>query len=149
MRKVINGKLYDTDSAKCVGEWDNGYLPNDFHYTEERLFLKKTGEFFLYGSGGAISKYTQATGSGYRGSEQIFPLSEEKAKEWAEKSLSGDAYLEIFELPEEEVARLTLYLPMSLKERLSALSAAKKISMSEYVVNVLSNELATNEQEET
>ena len=53
MKKIINGKVYDTASAKLVGEWDNGRYGRDFGRCAEELYQKRTGEFFLHGSGGA------------------------------------------------------------------------------------------------
>lgn len=52
MKKIINGKKYDTDTAKEVGYSNNGLLSTDIDYIEETLYQKKTGEFFLYGEGG-------------------------------------------------------------------------------------------------
>ncbi len=48
MKKIINGKRYDTETAKLIGS--DGYSnPSDFNYWSEDLYQKKTGEFFLYG----------------------------------------------------------------------------------------------------
>ena len=49
MIKIINGKKYNTDTAKMVGDYDNNQPTNDFYYFAEELYRKKTGEFFLYG----------------------------------------------------------------------------------------------------
>lgn len=48
MKKIINGKKYDTDMAKEVGYDNNGLLCSDFYYIEETLYKKKTGEFFMW-----------------------------------------------------------------------------------------------------
>ena len=47
MRRILNGKAYDTGSAKQIAHYDNGLLPGDFDYIEETLYLKKTGEYFI------------------------------------------------------------------------------------------------------
>ena len=97
MKKVINNRLYNTETATCVGTFDNGYEDNDFKAVTEQLYRKKTGEFFLYGWGGAMTNYAERCGSNSWGSgEAINPLSIEQAKEWAEEHLSGDKYIEIF-----------------------------------------------------
>lgn len=57
MKKIINGRKYDTDTACCVGTIYKGRNKRDYCYYEESLFQKKTGEFFLYGEGGPSSKY--------------------------------------------------------------------------------------------
>lgn len=32
MKKVINGKLYSTETAKSCGYWSNGKNPRDFNF---------------------------------------------------------------------------------------------------------------------
>ena len=32
MKKIINGRLYDTETAKLIGSWSNGFSSSDFHY---------------------------------------------------------------------------------------------------------------------
>ena len=39
MRKVIKGRLYDTEKAALVAEWSDGY-PRDFGYVCEALYRK-------------------------------------------------------------------------------------------------------------
>ena len=59
MYKIINGKTYNTDTAKMVGEWCPEIPRNDLSFFEECLYRKKTGEFFLHGCGNANSKYSR------------------------------------------------------------------------------------------
>ena len=84
MKKYINGKVYDTATAKKVGDWDNGCLPGDFDYYRERMFRKKTGEYFLWSC------------TTFSGQDEIRPLTFDEAREWAEEHLDGDEYEEIF-----------------------------------------------------
>ena len=37
MKKIINGKKYDTDTATAVCEWDNGLPNSDFKAIERML----------------------------------------------------------------------------------------------------------------
>ena len=101
MKKVINGKLYNTQTAQSHASRDNHCLPNDFHYVEEPLYRKKTGEFFLYACGGALSIYAEHFARGSRGSSRIVPLTEAEAREWAESYADADSYIEIFGAVEE------------------------------------------------
>ena len=55
MKKIINHKMYNTETAERLASSSNGYGYDDFRYMEEQLYRKKTGEFFLYGEGGALS----------------------------------------------------------------------------------------------
>ena len=101
MKKIINGKKYDTDTAKCVGSYENGYGPSDFKCVEEHLYRKKNGEFFLYGVGGAMTAYAEHCIDGYCYGEKIIPLTESEAKKWAENHLDCDDYESIFGPVEE------------------------------------------------
>ena len=102
MRRIIKGKLYNTETAKAVGDWWNGCGRNDFHFCEETLYKKTTGEFFIHGRGGAASPYTKAIGQNcWCGDSAIVPLTLDEAKAWAEKHLDADEYIEIFGEVEE------------------------------------------------
>ena len=102
MKKIINSRLYDTGTAKEIGSYCNGYGAGDFHYLEEPLYRKKTGEFFLYGSGGAMTKYSVECGNRcWSGSEAITPCTVEEAMGWAEEHLDADTYIEVFGAVEE------------------------------------------------
>lgn len=96
MRKIINHKRYDTDTAEFIGSASWGE-PRGFTEVEEDLYRKRTGEFFLHGEGGPMSKYAESRGQNeWSGSSQIIPLSYESAQQWAEKNLSGEEYESIF-----------------------------------------------------
>lgn len=101
MKKIINGKKYDTDTAKILGS--AGYShPGDFGHWKETLYHKRTGEYFLHGIGGAMSKYARRTGlNEWSGGEKIIPLTREEAQKWAEKHLNVEEYEEIFGACEE------------------------------------------------
>lgn len=96
MKKIINGKRYDTDTARLIGSTGYSYAGNSAYWLEE-LYLKKTGEFFLYGEGGSRSKYARRTGQNEcSGGWEIRPLSPEEARKWAEEHLNADKYERVF-----------------------------------------------------
>lgn len=101
MKKIIGGRCYNTDTAKILGS--AGYShPGDFSFWLERLYQKKTGEFFLHGIGGAMSKYARSIGlNEWTGGEEIIPLSPKKAQEWAEKHLEVEEFEQLFGEVEE------------------------------------------------
>ena len=114
MKKIINGKVYDTEKAKKVASWYSDYARNDFHYYEEELYKKKTGEFFLYGEGNAASPYSRGCGQNeWCGGEKIVPLTFKEAQDWAEKHLDGDEYCAIFGEPDEDAEDVTLGIAVS------------------------------------
>lgn len=121
MKKIINGKRYDTETAKLVGEASNSNR-TDFRYWSEELYQKITGEFFLYGVGGAASKYNRAVGQNeWTGGEEIRPLNLKEAQEWAEKYLDGDEYEEIFGAIEEDKTQISTWILDSVKKEAEAL----------------------------
>ena len=93
MKKVIQGKLYDTETATEVHEWSDG-APSDFRYVEETLYRKRTGEYFLHGYGGPMTRYAEreAYGSGYCYGSSIVPLTYDEARAWAEEHMDADGY---------------------------------------------------------
>ena len=101
MKKIINGKKYDTETAKLIGADSYGGSKSDFNYWEEALYKKVTGEFFLYGEGGAKSKYGIPIGDMWGYGEKIIPLTLSEAKAWAEEHMSVDNYESVFGIVEE------------------------------------------------
>ena len=92
MKKIIGSKLYDTETAKCVGDY--AFLtPKDSHYFTESLYRKETGEFFLYGKGKAMSKYGNVDNEHWAAGENIFPCLISEAKEWVLQHLSAEVYI--------------------------------------------------------
>ena len=101
MKKIINGRMYNTDTAKLVAEWDNSLSQTDFKHCEENLYRKKTGEYFLHGKGGPCSRWCEFVGNCIFGGEGIIPLTITMAMEWVENNLSADEYIAIFGEVEE------------------------------------------------
>ena len=98
MRAIYNGIVYDTDSdnAKRVATWSNGYYRSDFKWCEEDLYRTKKGRWFLHGYGGGLSKYRETTGNGWCSGEVIQPMTDDEAKAWLEDSQCVDAYNKYF-----------------------------------------------------
>lgn len=96
MKKYINGKKYDTETAKAVGSWSNHLSYRDFGHCEETLYRKKTGEFFLHGEGGPMTGYAERVDNMWGEGEAIRPMTFDEAQKWAEEHLDGDEYEEIF-----------------------------------------------------
>lgn len=101
MKRIIEGRLYNTETAVCIGNNDNGYLPSDFNYYKESLYQKKNKEFFLVRDGGAMSCCGRFVGGSYCGGTDIIPYSVEEAKEWCAQYIDVDEYFEIFGAVEE------------------------------------------------
>ena len=87
MRKVINGRTYNTETSKVIGGWDNGRSYNDFECCEETLYKNTKGAYFLYGEGGPMSKYAKSAGqNSWTGGSAITPMTASEAQEWRRTS---------------------------------------------------------------
>ncbi len=102
MRKIIDGKSYDTDTAEWIGEYESGFGRGDFDWFREELYRKRTGEYFLWGEGGAKTRYAVHLYGMWAMGEAITPLSYEEARQWAEDHLSVEGYESEFGIPEED-----------------------------------------------
>lgn len=84
MKKVINGKSYDTEKARLLNSFDTSDR-SSFAWYREELYIKRTGEYFLFGEGHAASPYGRAVTRTERApGEDIRPLTMEEARQWAE-----------------------------------------------------------------
>ena len=95
MKRIINGRKYDTSTAEEVGESSHSYR-SEYDYYEETLYRKRTGEYFLYGYGHGDSKYAKQVCGDFGPGSDIIPLSYEQARAWAERELSADEYESAF-----------------------------------------------------
>lgn len=138
MKKIIDGKVYDTETAQQVGEpWSPGDCgPSDFDFVMETLYRKRTGEYFLHGEGGARTKYAEACGaSEWTGGERIMPLSYDEARDWAERHLDVDGYEAEFGTPDEgETTSLSLTLPTATYRAIKSEATRRGCPMRDLVV---------------
>lgn len=98
MKAIINGKRYDTETAEKVARWSNGASCSDFNYCEETLYRTKSGAFFLYGEGGALSPYSTSCEGGRAkiGGSAIKPLTQEETLAWLEEKNEPEAIERLF-----------------------------------------------------
>lgn len=79
MRKVIKGRVYDTEKAELVYYFEND-IANNLFYVREELYRKRNGEYFLYAEGGAGTKYAEYVGNNHwKPGTVILPLSYDDA----------------------------------------------------------------------
>ena len=109
MKKIISGKLYDTETAKGIAVWSNGRSYRDFNHCVETLYKKRTGEYFLHGVGGPMSKYAVSCGQNqWSGGALITPLTLDNARKWAEENMDADDYMQEFGPVAEDDSRVAL-----------------------------------------
>lgn len=139
MKKIINSKVYDTDKAHYLGGDGGG---DGFSRWHEELYQKRTGEFFLYGEGGAktqYAEYVEGPGGGWTSGAMIMTLSYDAARKWAEKHLSADEYEEIFGLPDEDAEPVAIH--MLLPAKLAAAAKQRAIEDNTTMVSVVESAL--------
>lgn len=142
MKKIINGRKYDTATAREVAEWTGDFSRRDFRWVHEILYQKRTGEYFIYGEGGPESKYAVTYGDGgWQGGRRIVPLSYEAARSWAEESLSPDDYeAEFGEVEEAECdVALLVHVPASAKAALDREAARTGRTRASIVAELLAS----------
>ena len=79
MKKRINKKMCDTESAKLIGTKCVGEFGQPDGY-EEQLFVTKTKHYFFYGNGGPESKYPK---------EDVALVSDEDAAAWIKENVES------------------------------------------------------------
>lgn len=141
MKKIIDGALYNTDTAQELGSDEpNGYDRGNFEYFRETLYKTKSGKYFLHGEGHANSRYGvwfQNTGGW---GAQIRPMSPHSAREWAEEHMNADEYMKLFgEVDEasDEREALNITIPADLKAALDRLKSEKSKSISQLITDAV------------
>jgi hypothetical protein len=91
MKRVIDNKKYDTETATLAGEHWNGRDSADLDSVLERLYVTKNQAWFLHGKGGANTEYATHSGDGRWNGETIIPMTAEGALEWLHRHNEVDA----------------------------------------------------------
>lgn len=139
MKRIISNKVYDTATARELARIDTGSTA-ELSFWGEALYQKRTGEYFIHGEGGPMSRYAQNVGGTEWGwGEKIVPLTPEKARAWAEEHLDGDAYEKLFGVPDEDAGRVTLcvQLPADLDAGIRRRAAEEGVSLTALIERIL------------
>lgn len=97
MKKIIDGRRYDSETAIEVGSADSlgktADSTRDFKYWEATLYkTPRSGRFFLCGEGGPMTRFAQSAGqNSWSGGSDLIPMSTEEAREWAETYLDAES----------------------------------------------------------
>ena len=123
MKKIINNKVYNSDTAKLIGarRCDDPGM-SAYGFKTETLYQKKTGEFFLLGIGGPDGKYATHNRRGWTAeSARIVPVQYDEAREWAEAALPPEEYAQHFgelAMDEDRTEWMTISVPASIARRI-------------------------------
>ena len=100
MKRIIQGKVYNTDTADRIGNhvYSN---PGDFRYEDTDLFKTKKGAWFVQGEGGPLSRWSQSCNNGQRGGASIEAMTTSEALAWCESSgIDADVIAQYFSVVE-------------------------------------------------
>lgn len=88
IKKIVNGKLYNTETATELGYYYNAKTLDDYDYRYEGLWRKKNGEKFFIHQGWNEIRITPN-------------VTDEQARDWGAKWLDTEDYIRIFGEPTE------------------------------------------------
>jgi len=97
MKQVIERKLYDTENAKVIAEYWNGYPSGDYDFIYEGMYLTANKTWFLYCKGGAGTKYCGTWSNARISGEKIVPLkTHDEVINWLEENGKPEVIIEHF-----------------------------------------------------
>lgn len=87
MKKIINGKLYNTETATLIGWfYKGGTSHSDFNYIEQQIYKTKKWQYFLYIWGWARTQYATRIWNSSSGGTDIELMTIESITEWLEEN---------------------------------------------------------------
>lgn len=125
MRKYINNKMYDTQSAVCIFKRNSeGLNKNHIAYEEVAIYRKKQGEYFLYN---------------YRGLKaDIVPMSYEQAVQYVQIYGTVEEFNKAFDVNYEQGSTsLRVIISKSAKKKLDIICSQRGITQTEFVENCI------------
>ena len=91
MKRIIDGKTYNTDTATHICDTSNGLPDGDFQAEYSDLYVTKKGAYFLAGSGGPSSRFAREVENGWSsGGSGIIPLTKSEACDVVERECRTD-----------------------------------------------------------
>ena len=87
MKKVVKGRIIDTDKMVKVSEVRFGNV-TDYNYVWETLYFDpESKSFYLYGRGGAASRYAEPVGiNQWSEGEKLMKITKGLALQWLEEN---------------------------------------------------------------
>lgn len=132
MKKIIHGRVYDTDTAMLIARADHANVKDATgNACEQALHRKKTGEFFVHLISGTSITLHDILGADYRQGRGIYPLTYEQTQKWAEAELTAEEWTSIFGDPDEdsEDVALNLIISAAAASKLKKAAAQNGISL--------------------
>lgn len=130
VKRIIDGKTYNTETATQISGWSDFYGPAE------------AGGFLYQSRFGAFFEFSYLDGAAEDDYEKITPLSPEEARLWLEKYESQNPELieSLFgEMPEagSSEVKYTLRMPESLRNRLNEKAKENSQSLNAWIIRCL------------
>jgi hypothetical protein len=101
IRRIVDGKVYDTSTATLVALLPCRVGVTDFDWHETGVYLTRKGAWFLAGRGDANSMWAvQVDRNSWNGGSGLRVLSAKEARAWLEGADAQDALLKHFAIEE-------------------------------------------------
>jgi hypothetical protein len=130
-KRIIEGRTYNTETATCLGFWEDERLG----FT---LYKTRHGAYFAY-----TKDYTELW-------ERIDPISVEEAQTLMEKHCTPEEFeAEFGEMPEagDPEARITLRIPETLRKRIAAIAESRGQSLNAWILRCIERTAATDSKQ--
>lgn len=102
MRKVIDSKIYDTETAEAVCETESIHDGQSALNVQTSLYRTKKGTFFVAGEGGPGSQWRrQVEQNSWTGGSGMRLIHDDQARRLVELHSDPETYARLFGEPEE------------------------------------------------
>ena len=92
MKRIIDGKRYDTETAECLADISRCGDRGNFRWDDTYLYRTKNGRYFIAGEGNAASRWAHRYDDGMRGpGSGIAAIDADEARELLEGEHSKEA----------------------------------------------------------
>lgn len=117
MKTIIKNKLYSTETAKLIGT----AIQNEKSDKTEELYLKRSGEYFLY-----VRE---------NGTEKIEPITYDRAYDWAEENIPKVKFDKEFGPlePTDKKIETIIRINATIKEKIQREAQRRGVSMSRVI----------------
>lgn len=101
MKAIVNGKRYDTETARFLCALPGPHNSRDFAWDDTSLYRTSKGAYFIAGEGGPMSRWAQRLGCNeWSGGSGLKPVDAEEARSILEQAGAVDILEELFDFEE-------------------------------------------------
>lgn len=135
MNKIINGKRYNTETAKELTQFIYISESEDRLY-EDKLYIKKTGEFFIFSKSEKLINSEKLSKNKLDQKCEIIPLTLDEAKSWVNDN-ADFLYDELFVKNDYENILISVLLPKNIYNILKSESYIRQETQKDIIINSL------------